>query len=198
MQLALPLYQRTPSTSILARNGFERRFFEPGPDVRGAAEPLLQPAVAGVADHRGVEARAGHDREALAVEASDVELAVARRAGRSTTACSMSLGMPRLVANRFAVPAGMIASVTSEPASTSTQRWTIPSPPHDEDELRASATARRTCAGALRLFGTSHQNGSVDALGLEDATELRQPAAERLAGVGDDRNLHASPPWRLS
>src|SRR5262249_50301192 len=44
------------------------------PDIRGAAEPVLEPAV-GFADHRSVEAGAGHDPEALTVEAADVELA---------------------------------------------------------------------------------------------------------------------------
>ena len=75
MQLALPLNHSAPSTSIFARNGFEAQVLRAGPDVGGATEALLQPAVAGVADHRGVEAGAGHDGEALAVELADVELA---------------------------------------------------------------------------------------------------------------------------
>ena len=41
------------------------------PDVRGAAEPVLE--VVGVADHAGVEAGARHHGEALTLEAADVE-----------------------------------------------------------------------------------------------------------------------------
>ena len=158
MQLALPLYQPTPSTLILAPNGFDAQILRAAQDVGDAAEALLQPAVAGVADHRGVEAGAGHDREPLAVEAADVE----RRRSPCrpiATASPMSLGIPRFEANRFAVPAGMIARLAFEPASTSTQRCTIPSPPQAKTSSAPSSSARRTCAGALRLFGTSHQNG---------------------------------------
>ena len=75
----------------------------------------------------------------------------------------MSFGMPRLVANRFAVPAGMIARLAFEPASTSMQRCTIPSPPQAKTSSAPSSSARRTCGGALRLFGTSHQSGSSTA-----------------------------------
>ena len=92
------------------------------------------------------------------------------------------------------MPAGTIASPTLEPARTSTQRWTMPSPPQAKTSSAPSSSARSTCAGAFLLFGTSTQNGSFDPLGLEHATKLGQAAAERLAGMGDDRNLHASPP----
>ena len=47
----------------------------PRPHVGNATEALLETAVCRISNHRGVEARAGHDREALAVEASDVEAA---------------------------------------------------------------------------------------------------------------------------
>ena len=54
----------------------------------------------------------------------------------------------------------MIARLAFEPARTSTQRCTIPSPPQANTSSAPSSSARRTCAGALRLFGTSHQSGS--------------------------------------
>ena len=115
MQLASPSYQRAPSTSIFALNGFVAQVLRARPDVGEATEPILQAAV-GVADHARVEARAGHHREALAVEAADVERR-ARPASPISTASSMSFGMPRFVARRLAVPAGMIASVARVPAS---------------------------------------------------------------------------------
>ena len=63
------------------------------------------------------------------------------RRGRCRRPAPMSFGMPRFVASRFAVPAGMIATVASVPARTSTQRCTMPSPPHTKirSALRASA-----------------------------------------------------------
>ena len=74
MQLALPLYQPTPSTLIFALERLRAQVLATRPDVGDAAEPVLQAAV-GVADHRGVEAGARHHGEPLAVEAADVELA---------------------------------------------------------------------------------------------------------------------------
>ena len=72
MQLAVPLYQGMPSTRILAWNGGEREALRPRPDVGGASEPVLQPAVR-AGDHVGVEAGAGHHGEALAVHRRDVD-----------------------------------------------------------------------------------------------------------------------------
>ena len=77
------------------------------------------------------------------------------------TAPSMSFGMPRLEASRFAVPAGTIAIVRPVPASVSMQRCAIPSPPHTKKCSAPCSSSRRTCLGALRLFGTSTQSGSV-------------------------------------
>ena len=80
------------------------------------------------------------------------------------TASAMSLGIPRFVARRLAVPAGMIATTASVPASASTVRCTIPSPPHTKTRSAPSSTTRRASFGARLLFGTSCQIGSVDAL----------------------------------
>ena len=117
-----------------------------------------------------------------------------RPARPMSTACSMSLGMPRFVASRFAVPAGMIARLASVPASTSTQRCTMPSPPHTKMSSALRASAFSTCLGANRLLPTSRQNTSVTPRSLEHAPQLRQAAAERLPAVrdhGDARHARA-------
>ena len=77
-----------------------------------------------------------------------------------STAFSMSDGISRLEANRFAVPAGMIASVTPLPASRSIERCTIPSPPQTKTSSAPSSSTRSTRSGAYLLFGTSDQIGS--------------------------------------
>ena len=76
------------------------------------------------------------------------------------TACSMSCGIPRLVAKRFAVPAGMTARGTSVPASTPMQRRTVPSPPQASTSSAPASIARWTCSGAFLAFGTSCHSGS--------------------------------------
>ena len=68
--------------------------------------------------------------------------------------------MPRFVANRFAVPAGSTASGTFVPASTPTQRRTVPSPPQAKTSSAPASSARSTCAGAFLALGTSYQSGS--------------------------------------
>ena len=106
----------------------------------------------------------------------------------------MSFGIPRFVANRFAVPAGMIARLVVVPASTSTHRWTIPSPPQTKRSSAPSSSARRTWAGALRLFGTSNQSGSVTPSASRTRRSSGRPPPSGLAGVRDDRDLHSRPP----
>ena len=78
------------------------------------------------------------------------------------------------------------------PASTPTQRRTVPSPPQAKTSSAPSASARSTCAGARLAFGTSYQSGSSTPAVRERAAQLGQPAVERLARVGDDRDLHAT------
>ena len=106
------------------------------------------------------------------------------------TACSSSRGMPRLVANRFAVPAGSTASGILVPASTPTQRRTVPSPPQAKTSSAPASSARSTCSGAFLAFGTSYQSGSSTPALRERAPQRRQPVAERLLRVCDDRDLH--------
>ena len=59
----------------LGAKGLRAQVLRPRPHVGHATEALLETAVCRISNHRGVEARAGHDREALAVEAADVEAA---------------------------------------------------------------------------------------------------------------------------
>ena len=59
----------------LGAKGLRTQVLRPRPHVGNATEALLETAVCRISDHRGIEARAGHDREALAVEAADVEAA---------------------------------------------------------------------------------------------------------------------------
>ena len=67
------------------------------------------------------------------------------------------------------------------PAITSRHRWTSPSPPQAKIRSAPSSSARSTCFGALRLFGTSGQSGLGTPRSLERAPEARQPVAEGLA-----------------
>ena len=94
MQLASPSYQRAPSTSDLRPERRLADVLRARPDVGEPAEAILEAAV-GVADHARVEAGAGHDGEALAVDAADVDAAGVAAARPMSTACSMSFGMPR-------------------------------------------------------------------------------------------------------
>ena len=106
------------------------------------------------------------------------------------TARSSSDGMPRLVANRFAVPAGSTASGIFVPASTLRQRRTVPSPPQAKTRSAPASSARSTCPGAFLALGTSYQSGSSTPASRERASQRRQAVAERLRRVCDDRDLH--------
>ena len=67
-----------------------------------------------------------------------------------------------------------------------------------EDELRALVQRPSNLGGRLAALRHLAPERLVDSLGCEDATKLGQSAAERLAGVRDDRDLHARPPLRDS
>ena len=104
----------------------------------------------------------------------------------------MEDGTPRLVAKRFAVPAGMIASVTPVPASASMHRCTLPSPPHTRTRSAPSFAASRRPLARLRALRHLVPH-DLDAVALVEASsELGKPSADRLLAVGDDCNaLHA-------
>ena len=55
------------------------------------------------------------------------------------------------------MPAGRIARVAREPAATSMDRCTIPSPPQTKIRSALASSAFSTCFGAYLLFGTSRQ-----------------------------------------
>ena len=96
--------------------------------------------------------------------------------------------MPRLWANRFAVPAGRIAIVASEPTSASAHCCTMPSPPQTNTRSAPSLSALRTFARRLLLLGTSYQSSSSTRSRGDQRAQFVETAAQRLAGVGDDRD----------
>ena len=73
-QLARPLNHDSPSTLMVIFTGVGLGRPGPGPHIGQSPEAVLQAAV-GLLHHDGVEAGAGHDREALAVDHADVEAA---------------------------------------------------------------------------------------------------------------------------
>ncbi len=115
-----------------------------------------------------------------------------RRSPRSpiATASSMSFGIPRLVAKRFAVPAGMIARLDVRAGEHVDAALNHPVAAPGEDELGALVERAANLRGRLAALRHLAPERVVDALGCEDAAKLGQPAAERLAGVRDDGDLH--------
>ena len=106
--------------------------------------------------------------------------------------------MPRLVASRLAVPAGRIASTASEPASASTHRCTMPSPPQTKMSSAPSSSARRAYGGAFLLFDLVPERVG-DAFRGEHVAQFRQAPAHALARVrhyGDRRHGPAVARWR--
>ena len=126
----------------------------------------------------------------------DVDPPHARRAARSSTAPAMSLGMPRFVASRLAVPAGTMAIVAPVPASASMHRCAMPSPPQTKkwsappaQQLARPAWAP-SCSSAPRpTAGRSRRAGRAC------GAARGRPPSMRLAGVGDDGDRgHDRPP----
>ena len=159
-QLALPLNHSKPSTSIVALNGFRRRFSEPRPHVGGPPDPLLQAAAARISDHRRVEADAGHDCEALAVEAADVEPAATPVQPDRNRLLDL-LRDPevrreevRRAGGHDREGGGRSGEDVDAPLHQSRR---LPRRKRDRPPPRARA---RPARGAFRLFGTSHQIGS--------------------------------------
>ena len=102
----------------------------------------------------------------------------------------MSRSMPRFVAKRFDVPAGQTASGICVFPSALTQRRTSPSPPPGDYQLGALLEGpldRPRRPLALRYLEPERRR---DARVGERAPQLGEPAAERLAGMCDDRQLH--------
>ena len=159
-QLALPLYQSSPFTSIRALKGSPRRCFDAVQMYARRPKRSFSPPSASWIILR-VESRSRHDRESLAVDLSDVELALrpvqpdVHRLGdvlRKVEAGGEQVRRSRRDDRERDAPL---------PARTSTHRCTIPSPPQTKINSAPSFSAARTRLGAKRLFGTSDQMGSI-------------------------------------
>src|SRR5262245_24988686 len=158
-----------------------------GPDVGGAAEPILERSVR-LLDHRCVEAGAGHDREALTVETPHVECApLATETDR----------------HRFldVLRDAQIRGEEIGGAGGQDREWRLGAAHRvdgalhhavaapDEEELHA--VRKRTfhlfrCEPALRHLDPE---GFCGSLALELVPQRRQSTPERLARVCDDRDL---------
>ena len=109
---------------------------------------------------------------------------IAHRAARCPSGC------PRFVAKRFAVPAGMTArrGVAAGELADAAAHRAVAAP--REDESAPSSRARRDLPGAFLALGTSYHSGSGCPRSARTRRSSGQAAAERLLGVGDDRDLH--------
>src|SRR6185503_11956696 len=157
------------------------------PDVRDAAEAVLEPAV-GILDHLRVESRSRHDRESLAVDLSDVELAlrpvqpdvhglgdVLRKveAGGEQVRRSRRDDRERDALAGEDIDAPLhhsVAAPDEDQFGSVLERRT--------DPLRRQATLRH-----LRPDGIHHTSAG------ERLAELLEPSTDRLAGVGDHGHL---------
>ena len=101
-----------------------------------------------------------------------------------STAASRSFGMPRFVARRFAVPAGMIARATSDPATRVGAALHHPVTAPHEDELRAFVERVPHTLGRLPALGDLVPEG-VDTSVLEYPPELVEASAQDLVRMGD-------------
>ena len=151
--------------------------------------PLLE--VVGAADHRGVEADAGHDREALVLEARRRRAGGARRAARRRppprcrAGCrgSWRTGSPSRRGGRRGC-----ASVAGELADAAPDR-AVAAP--REDQLRALARARAGPRPAPAWPWAPRTR--ADRRSPPPPRTRRSsgsPPSRRLLGVGDDRDLH--------
>ena len=106
----------------------------------------------------------------------DVEGANAPVRARSRPPRSMSCGMPRFDANRFAVPAGMIASGHRRvPRARRRSAAPCRRRPRRRPARRHPSSARSTCSGANLLFGTSDQSGRTTPARRELAAQFPRP-----------------------
>ena len=188
MQLAGPLYQRVPSTLIFASKLSAVQLRGPAEHVGRAAEAVLE--VVGALDHRRVEAGPGHHGEALAVEAADVEPAA--------VAVQRDLHGLRDVA----LDAEVRGEQVRGPGGDDRERdlgvlervdAALHHPVAAPGEDQLGAVLQRPLDRARRPLALRHLDPQRlgDARLLERAPQLREPAAERLAGMRDDRQLHA-------
>ena len=195
MQVARPSNHVGPVDGDLRLERLLPQAARPAPQVGRAADALLE--VVGAADHRRVEADAGHHREALVLEPADVEPPARAAQPDRRPRASMSVGMPRFVANRFAVPAGMTARRASSPGelADAAPDGAVAAPGEDE----VGALVERPPHLLRRPLGLGHlvPERILDPLRREHAAQLGQPAVEPLLRVRDDGDLHDATCARL-
>ncbi len=193
MQLGGPL---VPARAVDLDPRLEARGVQllgPGEHVGGAAETFLE--VVGALDHRRVEAGPGHHREALAVEAPDVQL----------PAVAVERDLDRL--GDVALDAEVRREQVGGPGGGDRERdlhvleRVDAAPDHPvtspgEDQL--GAILQGLLDRGRRPLALRHlvHSGSETPASASVRRSSGSPPAERLAGMGDDRNLH--PRARLS
>ena len=175
MQLALPLYRADAVDLDLRAKGLRAQVLRAGPHVGDAPEPVLEaasPASRIIAASKPAPAMTAK-RSPLNRPTSSC---AAPPCSPTATASSMSLGMPRLVANRFAVPAGTIARLTLRAGEHVDAALHHPVAAPGEDQLRTlveRALDLRRRLAALRHLAPER---IVDSLGCENATKLGEAA----------------------
>ena len=187
MQDALPSYQLAPSTEILARKGFARRFLDPVHTYATRPNRSFSPPSASRIMAASNPAPAITANRSPLIRPTSIER---RRPWRPiSTAASMSLGISRFVASRLAVPAGTIASRTSDPGEhvDAPLHHAVPTP--DEDQLRAGLDRALHLRRGLPALRDLAPERVVDPSPLQLSTQPEQPVAERLARVRDDGDL---------
>ena len=183
MQVVVPSYQWVPST-WMSPQAVAAEVARPAPGC-GAAHPLLG------SSPRGSWLR----RSRLRPSRGSVPPRSARRRAGGDVRAGQLRPHPRyrLVSEvrreRFAVPAGTTARLVLVPASVSTQRRTVPSPPQAKTITLVQGALN--LLGRFLAFGTSYQSGSSTP--SVASTRAREPAVELLRRVGDDGDLHATP-----
>ena len=157
------------------------------PDVREAPVAVLRAAV-GVADHAGVETRAGHDREVLAVHLPQVELPLLARepdldgfrdvvgnaqVRREEVRRSRRQDRERGVGAGHHVDAALHHAVAAP----------------GEDRLGALGERLLDALGRVLALRNLGPDRIAHAGFLQHLAELLEPASHRLARVGDDGDL---------
>ena len=189
-------YQLTPSTLTSAANGFERRFSDPVQTY--AARPNRSfkppsPASRIIAASKPAPAMTAK-RSPLKRPTSSLRRSPLRPI---STALSMSFGIPKLVAKRFAVPAGRIprADLGARQHIDAALHHPIAAP--GEDKLGALLDCSAHLLGRFPALWHLAPKRLVDSFGRERPSERRQSTVKRLARMSDHGDLHRrSPPFR--
>jgi len=186
-QLAFPLNHRSPSTRMVVRARGARRWFDSRPDVPIRPNRFFDlPSASRIM--RGVETRAGHDREVFAVDASDIEppaFAVQAEVDCGANVlwnaeiCGEEVGGTRRHDGHIGrrIRRGRRCN-----------RCTIPSPPQTKMRSAPRASALRTCLGASFDFGTSNHSGSDTPDAARTERSSGSPPSSCFSRMCDHRN----------